>query len=189
MTTLYFKTGGTLKHHGIKGQKWGVRRYRNADGSLTPAGIKRYAKKGYTDDAYNENKTVVGKAYDKFTSAHKIQGDVRYSTSSKQANKARAEKYLADKEEAEKRDWSDDARTAYELRRKSVNEMSNAELKKLNERSRLEKEYANLNPNKIEQGWKYVVGAAAVTNTAVNLYNNSDKIVKIGKSIANRMMK
>lgn len=30
-----------LQHHGIKGQKWGVRRYQNEDGSLTPAGKKR----------------------------------------------------------------------------------------------------------------------------------------------------
>lgn len=29
-------------HHGIKGQKWGVRRYQNADGSLTAEGQKRY---------------------------------------------------------------------------------------------------------------------------------------------------
>lgn len=34
----------TLEHHGIKGQKWGVRRYQNKDGSLTPAGKKRVAK-------------------------------------------------------------------------------------------------------------------------------------------------
>jgi hypothetical protein len=31
-----------LYHHGIKGQKWGVRRYQFADGSYTPAGKKRY---------------------------------------------------------------------------------------------------------------------------------------------------
>ena len=31
-----------LQHHGIKGQHWGVRRYQRPDGSLTPAGKKRY---------------------------------------------------------------------------------------------------------------------------------------------------
>lgn len=33
-----------LSHHGIKGQKWGVRRFQNEDGTLTPAGKKRQAK-------------------------------------------------------------------------------------------------------------------------------------------------
>ena len=33
-----------LYHHGIKGQKWGVRRFQNSDGTLTPAGQKRRAK-------------------------------------------------------------------------------------------------------------------------------------------------
>ena len=31
-----------LEHYGITGQKWGIRRYQNKDGSLTPAGKKRY---------------------------------------------------------------------------------------------------------------------------------------------------
>lgn len=37
-----------LLHYGIKGMKWGVRRYQNKDGSLTPAGKKRiYENGGY----------------------------------------------------------------------------------------------------------------------------------------------
>jgi len=34
-----------ISHHGIRGQKWGVRRYQNTDGSLTAAGRKRLEKR------------------------------------------------------------------------------------------------------------------------------------------------
>lgn len=40
----YTIVNGELYHHGVKGMKWGVRRYQNADGSLTPVGKKRISK-------------------------------------------------------------------------------------------------------------------------------------------------
>ena len=44
-----------IYHHGIKGQKWGIRRYQNPDGSLTPEGKKRYAKDFYRELKSNKN--------------------------------------------------------------------------------------------------------------------------------------
>ena len=41
-----------LYHHGILGMKWGVRRYQNKDGSLTPKGKKRYS------EDYNESRNI-----------------------------------------------------------------------------------------------------------------------------------
>ena len=88
-----------LYHYGVKGMKWGVRkRYLNENGSLNDRGIKKYAKKAYAKEAYNSNKTVLGKAYDKFTSAHKYQADYKYASKSKKANREAAEKYLKTKQ-------------------------------------------------------------------------------------------
>lgn len=44
--------GAYLCHHGILGQKWGVRRFENKDGTLTEAGKKRYnAKQAYINSS------------------------------------------------------------------------------------------------------------------------------------------
>lgn len=130
MTTLYYES--ELKHHGVKGMKWGVRRYRNTDGSLTPAGRKRYS----SDDT----------------------------------------------------NWSDDAKQASEMKKKNINELSNAELRKLNERMQLERNYSQLNPTKVQKGWKYVATAAMATGTILTLYNNSGKLTNIGKAAVDKMI-
>lgn len=49
-----------LAHHGIKGQKWGVRRFRNNDGSLTAAGKQRY-NDGETSEQRGFNKKKAAK--------------------------------------------------------------------------------------------------------------------------------
>lgn len=61
-----------LKHHGVKGQKWGVRRFQYKDGSLTPEGEKRY-----NDGSKSERKEAKKalKAANKVASAYKSAGE------------------------------------------------------------------------------------------------------------------
>jgi len=47
MSRYYITEDDYLIHHGIKGQKWGIRNYQNEDGSLTAEGKIRY---GYTGE-------------------------------------------------------------------------------------------------------------------------------------------
>ena len=44
MDYIKFKNQNELYHHGIIGQRWGVRRFQNPDGSLTPRGERRLAR-------------------------------------------------------------------------------------------------------------------------------------------------
>ena len=62
-----------LYHHGIKGQKWGVRRYQNKDGTLTEAGKKR----SNLDDVNTVFKSLSGK--DKYMMGFDENDKIMYS--------------------------------------------------------------------------------------------------------------
>jgi len=73
--------GKVLIHHGIKGQKWGVRRYQNADGTLTAEGMARYK----TDSNFAEK-------YDR-QRATDAYNDARYAHASAEYNSGLSTKY------------------------------------------------------------------------------------------------
>lgn len=65
-------TDSYLQHFGVKGMHWGIRRYENEDGSLTPAGRRRYKVDSYAEKKYvGERKRALDQA--KATSGKKSQ--------------------------------------------------------------------------------------------------------------------
>ncbi len=53
-----------LYHHGVKGQRWGVRRYQNKDGSLTNSGKKRYSTENGEAKPYVAKNGDIRKKFD-----------------------------------------------------------------------------------------------------------------------------
>lgn len=100
-----------LAHHGILGMRWGVRRYQNADGSLTPAGVARYGTK--------ENFRQVQKARAE-AEAYKIRTKAQLKTQ-KKVNKeiAKQKKKLAKIEDKDRNERIRDQQKSNKLDKRS----------------------------------------------------------------------
>lgn len=142
-----------LQHHGIKGQRWGVRRFQNSNGSLTPAGKKRY---GYDDNKVNSSD--VKRLKKAIKTANKDAKSLRKAGYTKEAdtidgvvkkNTVRLEKAKNYKGEQHNR----------------VKKMSDQELRQKINRIKMENEYKNLT-KETNKGKKavqtFIAGASAI---------------------------
>ena len=145
-----------LMHWGIKGMKWGVRRYQNKDGSLTPAGKKRYDKemsKLKEEEKIAKNKlrtqAKLNKLDEKRKEIEALKSGKPISKSTKKSSKP------------------------------SVKDMSDEELRQTVNRLLMEQQYAKLNPQQVSAGQKFVkkvmndVVAPAATEVGKNVLKDA----------------
>lgn len=70
-----------LEHHGVKGQKWGVRRYQNEDGTLTDEGKKRYSNldSKFKNNVYDHEYAIAVANYNNLKNGRKFDDDDVFS--------------------------------------------------------------------------------------------------------------
>lgn len=123
-----------LYHHGVKGMRWGVRRYQNPDGTLTPAGRKR------------QERLEQKKPHEDYAKAHS---------------------------------------------KKSVQQMSDKELRERNNRLQMERQYADLT-KKTSNGKKAVnafIATAGTLTAVVAAYGKYKDLAKKGQPYAEKALR
>lgn len=152
-----------IKHHGIKGQKWGVRRYQNEDGSLTAKGKQRYKtkenfEKQYPEDVKRNVKTI-----------KKTVGAAEKTATAKQQNRERAK-------EERKREIKADREKQI---REEAYKMSDKELRDVVNRLNMEERYTQVmrdrevievGKSKTEKFMDFTVTALTVASTGLSIY-------------------
>ena len=134
-------------HHGVKGQRWGVRRFQNKDGSLTNAGKKRRSIGEVISD-HKEAKIQKEKAAQRKAALEKARA-------TKEANKKAAEEKERILRKADPKEIL-----------KNKEKFTNEELKRALDRLDLEEKIAKVGKDRVS------VGKSAVTDVFINSSKN-----------------
>lgn len=185
-----------IEHHGIKGQKWGVRRYQNPDGTLTPLGRK---KLGRLEQRASEVKTSMEKAKARYTAltAKKKSGKATTAelkelknitsslkkTSKKLTNLERKKSKLSGPDVKEKTlDEVVRSGTKEEIIKRS-SEMTVSQLQEAFQRLNTKAQISKLDSGTKGMGEKFVDNLSKTANTVSSIYDSVQKITKVTNAI------
>lgn len=169
---------GELWHHGILGQKWGVRRYQNADGTWTDRGkkMRRDEDAAAAKDKASKEKQAA-KAAKKSANADKA--------TQKKIQRIRNEKIKAEQDRIHKIKTGD-LKTIQEMQRKG--QLSNQELQEAINRLRLQNQLSELGPKK-KTVFEKLSSAGQKVQTVANFVNAGKNAVNAVQSFSDILNK
>lgn len=159
-----------LYHWGIKGQKWGVRRYQNADGTLTDKGKKRYARDAREKEfnEYDSDKGIYYKESNKNGRTDLTADPKRYVREDLDRTKKVMD--ASSHMNRELKNLNDRAMRNTPKNRMDLSNMTDKEMRDQINRELLERQYNDVfNPPKVSKGRKYADKILSGVGTTITL--------------------
>lgn len=158
----YIYKDGELFHWGVKGMKWGVRRYQNSDGTLTSAGKNRYDRDVRENNAKKKDNRIVIDGPD---AKRWVKEDTKRSKDVVDSSQDMVK---------ELRKINDSVKPKSKKQKMDLSKMSDQEMRTKINRALLEKQYNDIfAPKKTSKGREYVTKTLEIAGTVLAIGSSS----------------